>query len=163
MASKYGINAVDGDGATWSLRQLEEANKVLAALPASFRGNTKNIQRDSVFRSPGVLGYVRMGIPTVHLMNSAMSMGTFQGTLVHEMTHTFQANNPGLTSMWQSMFWANGRSPNPGSVSQYGNSQPVEDYAESVRTYFQAGSRMKSSHPDRYAFIRDNVMGGKEF
>jgi len=162
MKSKYGISANDGDGATWSQKQLEEANKVLATLPAAFRSNTKTIQRDAVFQSAGVLGYVRMGIPTVHLLNSTCYQGTFQGTLVHEMTHTFQANNPQLVRSWQQQFWMSGK-PNPSSVSSYGNTQPVEDFAESVRQYWQAGARMKQSNPARYEFIRQNVMGGKEY
>lgn len=162
MKAKYGISATDGDGAAWSQRQLEEANKVLATLPASFRSNTKSIQRDASYMSAGVLGYVRMGIPTVHIMNSACYDKTFQGTLVHEMTHTFQASNMHITNAWQSQFWASGR-PNPPSVSSYGNTQAVEDFAESVRTYWQNGAAMKKSQPARYEFIRKHVMGGTEY
>jgi len=163
MAAKYGINAVDGDGAVWSQRQLEEANKVLSTLPAGFRGCTKSIQRDSMFHSPNVLGYVRMGIPTVHMLNSSCREGTFQGTMVHEMTHTFQANHPDITRLWQQTFWPNGRNPSPPSVSSYGNTQPVEDMAEAVRAYWQSGSRMKQTHPDRYEFVKKYIMEGKEF
>ncbi len=163
MSAKYGIKAVDGDGAVWSQRQLEEANKVLSTLPEEFRKCTKNIQRDAMFHSPNVLGYVQMGIPTVHLLNSCCQMGTFQGTLVHEMTHTFQAYHPDITRMWQQTFWANGRSPSPPSVSGYGNTQPVEDMAESVRQYWQAGSYMKQTNPQRYEFVKKYIMGGKEF
>lgn len=163
MRNKYSIDARDGD-AQWSQRQLEEANKVLATLPACFRSHTKSIQRDGVYRGmAGVLGYVQMGIPTVHMMNGSCRDGTFQGTLVHEMAHTWQANNYGLTNQWQRQFWANGRSPNPPSVSSYGNTQPVEDMAESVRTYWQNGPSMKRSQPARYDWIKNNVMGGKEF
>lgn len=162
MKAKYGITAADGDGAVWSQRQLEEANKVLATLPESFRSNTKSIQRDAAFMSPGVLGYVRMGIPTVHMLNSSCYDRTFQGTLVHEMTHTFQANNMHLVNAWKSQFWARGL-PNPPSVSGYGNTQAVEDFAESVRTYWQSGAAMKKSQPDRYEFIRKHVMGGTEY
>lgn len=162
MKAKYGITAADGDGATWSQRQLEEANKVLATLPAGFRSNTRTIQRDAQFMSPGVLGYVRMGIPTVHLLNSSCYDKTFQGTLVHEMTHTFQANNPQLVNAWKNQFWSSGR-PNPYSVSSYGNTQPVEDFAESVRSYWQNGANMKKSQPERYEFVRRYVMEGSEY
>ncbi len=162
MKAKYGITATDGNGAVWSQRQLEEANKVLATLPASFRSNTKSIQRDASYMSASVLGYVRMGIPTVHIMNSACYDKTFQGTLVHEMTHTFQANNMHITNAWQSQFWSSGR-PNPPSVSSYGNTQSVEDFAESVRVYWQSGAAMKKSQPARYEFIRKHVMGGTEY
>jgi len=162
MKAKYGIAATDGDGAVWSQRQLEEANKVLATLPEGFRSSTKSIQRDAAYMSPGVLGYVRMGIPTVHMLNSSCYDRTFQGTLVHEMTHTFQANNMHLVNSWKSQFWSGGR-PNPPSVSGYGNTQAVEDFAESVRTYWQSGAAMKKSQPARYEFIRKHVMGGTEY
>ncbi|MBI3039791.1 hypothetical protein HYY75_12230 [bacterium] len=165
MKAKFGITASDGDGAEWSQRQLEEANKVLATLPESFRSSTKTIQRDAIYRSPGVLGYVRMGIPTVHLLNSSTRQGTFQGTLVHEMTHTWQAEHMNVTNQWERTFWPQGKfgGARPPSVSQYGNSQPLEDMAESVRQYWQAGSQMRRTHPDRYEFIKKYVMQGKEF
>lgn len=163
MRGKYGIEARDGD-AQWSERQLEEANKVLASLPECFRSHTKSIQRDGVYRGmTGVLGYVQMGIPTVHMMNGSCRDGTFQGTLVHEMTHTWQANNSALTNQWQRQFWPNGRTPSPSSVSSYGNTQPVEDMAESVRVYWQNGPAMKKSQPARYEWIKNNIMGGQEF
>jgi len=167
MSAKYGISADDNQGgAKWSKRQLEEANKVLATLPAAFRNNTKSIARDLGSDMPrGVLGWVQMGIPRVHLLNASTYQGTFQGTLVHEMTHCWQANNRGLTQSWERQFWPNGRygGPQPSSVSGYGNTQPVEDMAESVRQYWQAGASMKASNPARYEWVRVNVMGGKEF
>lgn len=163
IRSKFGIDCRNGDSARgWSVKQLQAARDVFAKLPKAFYGHCKSVVRDGVYRSPGVLGYVQMGIPTVHMMDSSTYEGTFQGTLVHEMAHTWQANNGALTREWQSRWWSSGR-PNPSSVSSYGNTQPVEDMAESVRQYFQAGSRMKQSHPDRYEWIKRNVMAGVEF
>ncbi len=169
MRSKYGINATAGyGGADWSARQLEEANKVLATLPERFRSCTKNIQRDAgglPGMPPGVLGWVQPGIPTVHLLNSACYQGTFQGTLVHEMAHCFQANFPAVQSAFERQFWPNGRYGGPvsSSVSSYGNTQPVEDFAESCRQYWQAGSYMRQTNPARYEFIKQYVFDGKEF
>ena len=165
MKKHFGINPADGSRAAWSKRQLEEANKVLATLPASFVRNTTSIQRDSVFQSKSVLGYVRMGIPTVHLLNSSCRQGTFQGTLVHEMTHCFQAKHPQIAQLWEKSFWPYGRflGAHPGSVSSYGNSSPLEDMAESVRTFWQAGKQMKAQQPKRYEFIKKYVMNGREF
>ncbi len=165
MEKQFGITAVDGDGATWSQRQLEEANKVLATLPASFRSCTTKIQRDKMYQSSSVLGYVRMGIPTVHLMDSSCKQGTFQGTLVHEMTHCFQSSHPDITQLWKKTFWPVGGliGPWPPSVSSYGNSSYLEDMAESVRAYWQDGPNMKAKQPKRYEFIKKYVMGGREF
>ncbi|RCK80202.1 MAG: hypothetical protein OZSIB_3384 [Candidatus Ozemobacter sibiricus] len=165
MTQRFGITPVDGDGASWSQRQLEEANKVLATLPAGFRSCTTKIQRDRMFQSPNVLGYVRMGVPTVHLMDSACKQGTFQGTLVHEMTHCFQAKHPEITQLWKKTFWPMGGllGPWPPSVSSYGNSSYLEDMAESVRAYWQDGPAMKARQPKRYEFIKTYVMSGREF
>ncbi|MBF0410566.1 MAG: hypothetical protein HQM10_24685 [Candidatus Riflebacteria bacterium] len=161
MRSKYGISANDGSS-SWSLRQLQEANKVLATLPQKFLTSTKSIKRDAVFQSPNVLGYVQMGIPEVHMLNSSCYQGTFQGTLVHEMTHCFQSENPQAYYDFKNTFWSGGRQ-NSSSVSSYGNTQPIEDMAECVRMYWQAGSAMKARYPDRYEFIKNRVMDGKEF
>lgn len=165
IKSKFGISASDGDGAAWNDPQLDRAYKVLAKLPAGFRKFTKTIVRDKFYRSASVLGYVRLGIPTVHLLNSCCKENTFQGTLVHEMTHCFQASNAKINALWNSTFWPKGRSAGPksSSVSSYGNTQPIEDFAESVRVYFQSGSAMKSRYPDRYDFIKRYVMSGREF
>lgn len=166
LAARFGINTIAGDRATWSQRQLEEAYKTLNSLPIAFRMFTKNIQRDGIYgTSANVLGYVRMGDPTVHLCNSACKDGTFQGTLVHEMTHCFQASNPEVTKKWESTFWPYGRAigARPPSVTTYGNTQPNEDMAESVRVYWANGAAMRSSQPARYEFIKKYVMNGKTF
>jgi len=164
LQTKYGIEAVDGSGATWSEGQLKAALEVLQKLPPEFYGATKRIQRDASYNgNPNVMGWVQMGDPTVHLTNSACTDVTaFSGVLVHEMTHTFQAANPGVRAQWEAQFWPNGQQKSS-SVSSYGNSQAVEDMAESVRFYFQNGAQMKSQYPDRYEFIRKNVMNGVEF
>lgn len=169
MKAKYGISANAGyGGADWSKRQLEEANKVLATLPANYRNCTKNIQRDAggLQGMPnGVLGWVQPGIPTVHMLNASCYEGTFQGTLVHEMAHCFQAENPGVQRAFEQNFWPRGRYGGPvsSSVSSYGNTQPVEDFSESCRQYWQAGSYIRQTNPARYEFIKKNVFGGKEF
>jgi hypothetical protein len=165
MRQQFGITAKDGDGAVWSEAQLKAANAVLAKLPPHFRSFTKTITRDRMYRNANVLGYVRMGIPEVHLTNSACKEGTFQGTLVHEMVHTFQAENPTITRSWEKTFWPLGKfvGPIPRSVSSYGNTQPLEDMAESVRMYYQSGARMKQEQPKRYEFIKTHVMSGREF
>ncbi|MBF0544252.1 MAG: hypothetical protein HQM08_07460 [Candidatus Riflebacteria bacterium] len=164
ISSKYGINALDGDGSKWTEAQLTIADKVFASLPNAFVKCTKTVQRDAVFMSPNVLGYVKMGIPTVHLLNSSVSYD-FQGTLVHEMTHCFQASNSQIATAWQNKFWPSGQmaGPKPPSVSSYGNTQPLEDMAESVRVYWNSGATMKAQQPDRYNFIKNNVMSGREF
>jgi hypothetical protein len=86
----------------------------------------------------------------------------FAGTTVHEMTHAFQNKNLAIERQWETQFW-NGNSPKSSSVSDYGNTNASEDMAESVREYWQNGAAMKSSQPERYQFVKQFVMGGKEY
>lgn len=168
IKAKFGIEAASGIGADWTKRQLEEAIKVLETLPPKFRNCTKKIQRDArglPGMPSGVLGWVQPGIPTVHILNAACYQGTFQGTLVHEMSHCFQAVYPNIQREFERKFWPYGRwgGPISPSVSAYGNTQPVEDFAESCRMYWQAGKIMKQRFPDRYQFLKQYVFDGIEY
>jgi Mlc titration factor MtfA (ptsG expression regulator) len=89
--------------------------------------------------------------------------------LVHEMAHCFHFAQSGVFSKWQSQFWG-GRNGYSGSgsqvsssVSSYGNSNSMEDFAESVRAYYMSGASMKRTHPDRYEFVKKYVMAGVEY
>lgn len=163
MRSRHGINAVD-DTSRWTSEHLAATNRVLDTLPESFKRHTQNIRRRNMISNhPNVLGAVVMGVPTVHVADSAFrSRSLYEGTLIHEMTHTFQANNRDITDLWNRQFWSGNR-PRSASVSAYGNSNALEDMAESVREYWQNGSNMKRTHPDRYEFIRRYVMDGEEY
>ncbi len=166
IKSKYGITVVQSKGAKWTEAQLQAADKTLASLPASFRKCTKTLQRDASYNGEAnVLGYVKLGVPTVHIMNSACYNGTFQGTIVHEMTHCFQAANPAVTQQWSKTFWPLGGifGAIPRSVTDYGNSKAIEDMAESCRFYVQKAAWMKKNQSKRYEFIKKYVMAGKEF
>ena len=163
MRRTHNVNPVDGS-ARWTSAQLAATNNLLSTLPNSFKRHTQNIKRERLISNhPNVLGSVALGIPTVNIADSATrSRSTWEGTIIHEMTHTFQANNREITARWERQFW-NGNRPRSASVSHYGNTCPLEDMAEAVRAYWQAGPRMKQSHPDRYEFVRQFIMDGKEF
>jgi hypothetical protein len=165
IRDEFGVSALNGKS-KWSVKQLEATYKTLASLPPAFRKFTKNIQRDSSINPfSRVLGYVQMGIPTVHMMDASCYKGTFEGTLVHEMVHCFQSSNPRVAQLWEQTFWPNGRNrpARPPSPTSYGNTQPLEDMAESVRLYWSSGAAMKAQQPARYEFIKRYVMDGKTF
>ncbi|EKD83523.1 MAG: hypothetical protein ACD_39C00620G0006, partial [uncultured bacterium] len=95
----------------------------------------------------------------------------FQKTLVHEMGHCFHISNPSKFTSWKSKFWPNGVIKGD-SVSTYGETLPEEDFAETCAYYFLGGkivgdyflaSNGGKIDIERYNFIKDNVMGGKEF
>ncbi|MFZ2960232.1 MAG: hypothetical protein WA705_25400 [Candidatus Ozemobacteraceae bacterium] len=157
---KYGVQAMDGS-AKWTQAQKNEANRILETLPECFRSCTTQVIRETDRARPGALGWSDMK-GSVWLADCSCTGRSFQGPFIHEMTHGFQGTHPDILKAWKSQFWATGR-PDPTSVSSYGNSVDYEDMAESVREYWQAGREMKSTHPDRYEFIRKYVMNGVEF
>ncbi|MBF0546989.1 MAG: hypothetical protein HQM08_21285 [Candidatus Riflebacteria bacterium] len=97
--------------------------------------------------------------------------GGFKGTLVHEMAHAVTFQNPSLLYAWENQFWPGGKnvfdpataqniyngSLKSPSVSDYGNTEPKEDFAESARLFWQDPVKMKKEFPDRYQFMKDKV------
>ncbi len=164
ILSKFGIKATDSPSAKWTAAQLEKLYGILNKLPASYRQHTKTIVREKMYKSKYVLGYVKRGIPTVHLLNAGCSASQFTDTIVHEMMHVFLAKNQEKLYSWGSKFWPKGATkPTPPSVNAYGNTNPEEDLCESVAFYFSKAKAMKSAQPARYEFIKKNVFFGKEF
>ncbi len=167
IKDKFNITIENGTS-QWSLSQLQQAYQTLSKLPPSFISETNMIQRISTTNlGSNVGGYVSSDAPRVYVTDHGVNSMTF--VLVHEMAHCFHFAKRGIFSQWESLFWS-GRSGYSGratqlspSVSAYGNANSMEDFAESVRVYFMDGPSMKRTHPDRYEFIKNNVMGGVEY
>jgi len=167
IAKEFGVSlTTDGTQAPWTQSQMQMVYNVLKKLPATFRSASKEI-RKAMPPHPGVLGYCSSRYP--HRTNLCGERGTNAGTLVHEMTHNFQYTHPDIMNKWAKTFWgprASMRSrgvPKSSSVSRYGNTNPAEDMAESVRVYVTYGKRMKQRYPERYEFIKKYIMNGVEF
>lgn len=195
IQSKYGVNAADGDRAKWTEKEYSACAELLDELPKYFRSPTKEIRRDGPplpGMPNGVLGYV-MGLRSpVHIMDMAvtapgyvvarygkeramqMLKKRFMRTMCHEMTHCFQGSHMDVTRAWSRNFWPNGQNGGPAGTcpTAYGRSQPVEDMAESVATYWEGGTIQGNYFVtgsgakmdiNRYNFIKKYVMNGKEF
>jgi len=152
--------AINGSS-SWTQAQKDEANAILRTLPMGFRNCTTKFVRENDNTVPGALGWcdLRGG---VYLADCSVTGRSFKGPFIHEMAHNFSAKNPAVTNAWKQQFWTSGQ-VNPPSTSSYGNVSPEEDISESVRTYWQIGPQMKTTHPDRYEFIKKNIMEGIEF
>lgn len=48
-------------------------------------------------------------------------------------------------------------------ISDYAKTDPYEDFAESVAAYVVDSAEIKRRSPEKYAYIRDRMMGGREF
>ncbi len=177
IQSKFGIKLADGktkeigQGTAvtkkeWTQDEVEAVQDTLESLPGPFRKCTRNVQRVEDIKWPAgkIDGLHDPSSDTIYMADYApFGLGYFKAILVHEMTHGFQGDDyPAAENLWAETFWRDGK-PKTSSVSDYGNSQPAEDMADSVAAYWANGPRMKETHPDRYAFIRDRIFGGVEY
>lgn len=180
IKDNYDVDLLNTGGlyaAKWSPGQLEAFSETMAALPEGYRQNLVSAERRTYLEDNGMVplnatGGVSSAAPTHVMLADGATRGkgevdaktVFQGDLVHEIAHTYHEKNPQILTDWEKQFWGDSKySPQTSSVSKYGNSQPKEDFAESVSEYYLNGKNMKTQQPDRYAFIKDNVMGGQEY
>ncbi len=202
VKAKYNISLTDGtNGCSWSENQLKAADEAFGELPAFFRGCTDAVYRDgqpnASFIPASALAYVMVPQRKVHMLDLSVSMTqgaynsmvaaygraptqaeqmaylkhNFKRTLVHEMTHCFQNTYPQVYQSWASRFWPGGRLTGT-CPTGYGRTQPAEDMAESVATYYTGGSIRNgvfvsrsgaTMDMNRYNFIKQYVMNGKEY
>ncbi len=177
ILEKFGITPLDGSdrgfspdaeirGGKWEDRSIQALYDLLGALPESFRTCTKRVEICTSFDNPktknptSILGYYDLSNQDMVIKSGTPQK--VQSYAIHEMTHAFQRFNPQIGLDWLSTFWPEGRQATP-SVSLYGNTNGMEDMAESVREYWDNGAHMAADHPERYAFVRDRIMGGVEF
>ena len=171
LQSSFGITAQNTAGETLDEFRIAAGNadssiyakllQIIGTLPDAFRRCTGQLfLTSSITDDEGpCLGLYDPETSKLYLTTNDPD---FAGTTVHEMTHAFQNKHPDIERRWGDQFW-NGNSPKSSSISDYGNTNVAEDMAESVREYWQRGAAMKSSHPDRYEFVKQFVMGGKEY
>lgn len=171
IKTEYGVDAIDGSS-QWTAAQLKDLATLLAKLPAEFRDTVKTIKRDRRGNT-GDFGSTTWGgseAGTIRMYDlSATLEGRFQRVLTHEMTHAYQQKYPEKLAAWEKAFYVNGRGNPPYSLNpSYPASatDPKEDMAESVRDYVfnkLFNGELKARHPERYAFIKKNIMNGLEF
>lgn len=174
IRATYGIEVKDGVTAdigwgfkttagSWDVPKLTIMRDTLAKLPPHFVKCTTLVYSNQSIVGPnsGCYGIYNHLDGTMWMSDSAMRDGRFAGTLVHEMTHAFQRSNPQIMQEWTKLFW-NGNKPRTPSPTEYGDTKPVEDMAESVRLYFEDPAALKLDKA-RYEFIKKFIMRGVEF
>ncbi|RCK79450.1 MAG: hypothetical protein OZSIB_0090 [Candidatus Ozemobacter sibiricus] len=165
---KNGVTADVGWGfkttaGSWDVKELTIVRDTLAKLPPHFVKCTTLIYNNQSVADDisACFGLYSPADGTMWMSDLAMQHGEFAGTLVHEMTHAYQRANPHLEKEWTKLFW-NGKRPKTSSPTDYGNTNPSEDMAESVRLYFVDPAALKLDKA-RYEFVKKFIMGGKEF
>lgn len=151
----------------WTKDEKAGCYSLMDNIETNFVKLTRFVCRQTWWRSSGVLGYAYIGRPEVYLLDSTCrSRTSMVNTYAHEMTHVFQGPFRNIADEWGYKF--HGRSSNSqsrvsGSPTSYGNTNVVEDMAESVRYYIFNPSNLKNGYSSRYDFIKNKVMRGKEY
>ena len=188
---KHKVDAANADS-KWTESQYVALDETLSSLPDYFKSCTTQVRRVKAGPpgSPaGVMGYVRIPRQEVQITDLAASVrkshiqrygkekaiqiakNNFKRTIVHEMTHTFQGRHADVSRAWQSKFWS-GKKVLGLCPTAYGRTQPLEDMAESVATYWIGGAIKNGKFYcrdgrimdlDRYNFIKKYIMNGKEY
>lgn len=104
--------------------------------------------------------------------------GGITGVLAHELTHAYQGgdatsknaySSPTVHKFMAATGWLSclpviGCFPVPSdTATDYGNTNPLEDMAESTRLYYENPNLLKERSLRRYNFVKDQLMCGKEF
>jgi len=161
----FKISVEAGSGGKWTAEELKGVYGLLKQMPPEFRKYTTTIVRDK--ESERAEGFVNPIMPwKVHLCGTSYYV---KETLAHEMTHSYQFNNLKLTNDWNREFFgsriaylAKMGKPKTASVSEYGDTNSLEDMAESVREYYENPENMKKTQPGRYEFVKNRIMKGVE-
>ncbi len=156
IRSKFGVSMRDGSG-SWSVASLQATYKALSVLPPSFRKWNRTMTMEG-YRG-GLLGLGEVGGGNLWIYSGATRGSSGIRTIIHEMTHNYQGNSR-VTQAWRSQFWGRNRTSSP---TDYGNTNYLEDMAESVSLYYTNGAWLKRRDPARYEFVKTNIMEGKEF
>ncbi len=94
------------------------------------------------------------------------SLTLFRATIVHEVGHTVAfARRRRLQAAFDRAFWPGGeRDHHRGNpVTSYALLGPSEDFAEAFLHYRYNATRMATTSPQRYAWMRDHVFGHRQF
>lgn len=151
IRKEFGV-ALDGP---WSADSLRAIYRTLTVLPKEFRKWNTSMSRMGEAGSLGGLGTV--GAPGWIRIYGAAFRDDPTGirVIVHEMAHNFQGN-AGVLAKWE-------REIKGPSCTRYGDTNRHEDMAESISYYYTKPALLKKRFPERYEFIRTNVMDGREF
>lgn len=118
------------------------------------------------------------------MYEGSKTAGGLVGMLIHELTHALQHeklnspsqgspldvyDNPTVIKFMQATGWRTFCIPTIGcllpsdTATQYGQTDPLEDMAESTRLYYENPNLLKERSLRRYNFVRDQLMCGKEY
>jgi hypothetical protein len=156
-ASEYSVRA--GAAKRYSLPQIDHILMTLADLPPNLRSGVNGKLLLAVGQRNGAAAYtVGRKIEFYdHWANiAARPEGVMaRRTILHELGHRFDGPRSVVHPGW--------RRARGCAVSQYGQSNTMEDFAETFVAYRYAGAALKAKCPAKYEFMQRNVFGGTEY
>lgn len=169
IKNKFGITLLNGKNwkepgesgtaANWTSAQITKLGEILSTIPAGFRRCTSGFSMQEKITANdsgdeiGGLG----GDPII--LSKGMTSGNeddYKHLVSHEMTHEFQRKNPDIARQWAGAFWPNGK-PSKSSITDYGNTNFMEDMAECVAEFFKNPEKLKQHDPVRYEFVKNKI------
>ena len=184
--TKYGITVAKGDK-DWSEQELKWLDSLFKILPDTISGKAslKTIERKK--GKPGKFGsYDRKDKITIKdgahkpfdKFNGKTEEKQFKGTVIHEWVHAVQyrsytnAYHDTLVTKWMNEFkweysWKNRVATYKGDkrnlVTEYAETNPKDDMAESAMFYVLAPKVLKEKSLARYNWLKTNLFGGREY
>ncbi|MBF0408831.1 MAG: hypothetical protein HQM10_15900 [Candidatus Riflebacteria bacterium] len=184
IRENYGVRLCDNGTSYFTPEQLSWIEELFQALPENFVRCSGEMYQFSD-GSPFVLGTtfqhiytnassgaVTYSAPIIKMSDlSCREENKFKGLVVHELAHALHYTHEDVLNKFVQVFWPGAvltttgtnkthtwtGAPKSPSVSDYGNSMPPEDFAESARLFWEDPEKMKKEFPDRYKFMKDNV------
>jgi|GEM_PF-3166093 len=165
--------------------------KVIERMANGFKRATSS-SNAAAFASPRIKGYKEAelvfydsGISGLSTKNPYLSKSWPQEVLVHEICHHYDfkgyydTNHGKMTteqknsefsklSGWKKTTGSNGQdiwksAPNSKFVSDYAETEPAEDFAETCANYILSPDKLRDRAPIKYAFMKSKVFNNKEF
>lgn len=168
---KYGFNASEYAFSDADRLHLDEMNDILMALndlPKNVTQYFKNQQLSrysrgytlAMYKNDAVLANARIHLFDLWSEKSSMERNQ---TLVHEIGHNME-DLLGLEAQWKLLAgWKSTSTSSGCMISQYGETNSAEDFAETFTMYRYRADALKALCPKKYAFMKDKVFKGKEY
>lgn len=165
MKIKHGYNGseyANSRSDRFTSRELDKVLITLGDLPPHMQRIGRNGNQRLVPAPPGVVhpgNPLAVGDAAITLYQGWRSNSDYiqQYTLFHEYAHNLGDLNRDIdrTAEWRELATC--------QVSNYGNTNQVEDFAESVMAYRYNGQGLKENCPDKFDLIKNRVFNGIEY
>ncbi|MBF0410312.1 MAG: hypothetical protein HQM10_23400 [Candidatus Riflebacteria bacterium] len=165
----FGIKISEGlageDASRWAPDDLAFLYGLIDSLPPYFTRMPDSIKlsKETDYSSQ-MMTSVTMFVGFVTNMDLTVKTDTLQRNketlryiYIHEFAHCLWFDHKNIQSLWERAFWPGGKAEPP-SITDYGNSNIMEDFAESIAVYVASPTELLKKNHERYDFIERHVV-----